>query len=88
MNDKLRSQVADLVKLHGGQRAFAAAIGVDQSTVSRFITGRSGLSSRLGRALISAYPGLRPSVEAIIFGQDMRISQATRASAVSEEAIA
>lgn len=81
MEEKLRSKLSDLAAAHGGQRGLAAELEVSQSTISRFLSGQSELTSTLARAIVRRYPGLKPEVEAVFFGRNMHKRQAAIASA-------
>lgn len=63
----VRSVVAALVEVEGGQAAFARKMGWGQGTVSRFLSGDAGLSARKARDLATAYPRLRKQLARAIF---------------------
>lgn len=80
MDSTLREKVAALVAHAGGQRAFAAKIGVSQSTVSRFLAAQAEMSVRFARALADNYPELKKDIDDFLFGHNMRTSQANHES--------
>jgi hypothetical protein len=65
---ELRARVAVLAEAAGGQREFAAAVGTDQGTLSRFLGG-APLGPSLAGALHRGYPGLRERLAAVVFGR-------------------
>ena len=66
----LRAVVATLVEVSGGQVAFAKQLGWGQASVSRFLSGETGLSARKARQLAIAYPQLRKRLAAAIFEEE------------------
>lgn len=67
--DEIRRAVAMLVA-DEGQAAVADAIGVAQSTVSRYLLGQRRLTMRLAAGLIAAYPHLRATIHAALDAGD------------------
>jgi plasmid maintenance system antidote protein VapI len=67
--DELRRAVARLVTARG-QAAVAEAIGVNQSTLSRYLLGQQRLTMTLAVGLGRAFPDLRARLVGLVSGEN------------------
>lgn len=68
-DDDLRLRVRALAAEVGGQRPLGRLLGLNQSVISRFVTG-GRLSITLARRLHTRYPALREPVRAVHLSDD------------------
>jgi transcriptional regulator with XRE-family HTH domain len=78
-SEELRSAVRLLSQAHGGQRAIAARLGVNQAAISRFLAG-GALTPKLAQRIAATFPGLKPNVDAVFFAPDMQPAHSVSAS--------
>lgn len=69
--EELRQTIRGLVRAHGGQRAFAKQIGLNQASISRFLANGI-LTPKIAKRIAATYPGLKSKVDALFFATDMR----------------